>query len=219
MAPQIRVDCHVHTCFSNDCRMSFESLIASAQKRGISCLAVTDHNTIAGAVRLQEISPFKVIVGEEIKTSSGEIIGYFLQEEIPAGLTAQETVKRIKEQGGLVCVPHPFDRLRKSAIKIEALTCIVNDIDIVEVFNSRNVFDADDKAAMAFARKHSKAVSVGSDCHSQYEVGQCYVEIEDFNNPRDFLDKLKQGTLICQRSTMAVHMITKWNKFAHKFGL
>lgn len=219
ISPQIRVDCHVHTYFSYDCRMSFESLITSAQKKKINCVAVTDHNTIAGAILLKEMAPFKVIIGEEIKTSVGEIIGYFLQEEIPGGLTAQETIRLIKEQGGLVCVPHPFDRFRKSAIAKEALISIINDVDAIEVFNSRNIFDADDKAAMLFAKEYGNAVLVGSDCHSPYEVGKCYVEIEDFNNPKEFLHNIKQGTLRCQRSAMVVHIITKWNKVACKFGL
>ncbi|MCC5464640.1 PHP domain-containing protein [Pelosinus baikalensis] len=107
----------------------------------------------------------------------------------------------IKEQGGLVCVPHPFERLRKSAIENEALISIINDVDAIEVFNSCNIFDADDKAAMFFAKKYGNAVLVGSDCHSPYEVD------------------IKQGTLRCQRSAMVVHIIIKWNKVACKFGL
>jgi len=133
----IRADLHVHTIYSGDCNTSLEQTIARCLDVGINCIAITDHNTIAGAVEMKRIAPFPVIVGNEIETSTGEIIGYFLAEEIPKGLPAAETARMIKEQGGLVCIPHPFDRLRRSTIHRQTLEELLPFIDIIEVLNSR----------------------------------------------------------------------------------
>lgn len=212
----VRVDFHVHTCYSSDCQMSLERLIKTSIKKGIDCLAITDHNTIEGAKRLKEIAPIKIIIGEEINTTAGEIIGYFLEEEIRSGMSPSETIKAIKEQGGIVCVPHPFDRMRSSAFCRNALIEHIPDIDLIEVFNARNIFTKDNEYALAFARKHDKIVTVGSDCHTQIEVGKCLVQMEDFTYREDFLPKLKQGKLLCSTSSLMVHFVTKYNKLRHR---
>ena len=106
----IKADLHVHTCYSVDCNTPLQRIVDRCLKIGINCLAVADHNTISGALKLKEMAPFKVISAEEIMTSMGELIGLFLTEEVPKGLSPEETIARIKSQGGLVGIPHPYGR-------------------------------------------------------------------------------------------------------------
>jgi len=194
---ELHMDCHVHTCFSGDCRTALKRLIGACRNQGINCLAVTDHNTIDGALVLQKIAPFKIIAGEEIKTSQGEIIGYFLKRTIRPGMSPLDTVRAIKEQGGLVCIPHPFDRWRGSALNQSALYKIFEYIDIIEVFNARNIFAADNAKALQFAQQNGKAMTVGSDSHFADEIGRCYVVMPDFKTPADFLYRLSQAEYVC----------------------
>jgi Predicted metal-dependent phosphoesterases (PHP family) len=213
---KLHLDCHVHTAYSSDSGLALERLVIACRRKGINGICVTDHNTIAGAMRLAKIAPFTVVVGEEIGTSEGEIIGYFLSAEIPRGLTPETTVAAIKSQGGLVAVPHPFDRMRRSALKTEALERIVDQVDIIEIFNSRNLFAEDNEAARRFAGLHGKAVSVGSDCHTAGEAGSSFVIMDEFGNPEEFLAKLRTGESHCQKSPLYVHGITKTRKWLRK---
>ncbi|HUV53340.1 MAG TPA: PHP domain-containing protein, partial [Dehalococcoidia bacterium] len=136
----LKADLHVHTRYSPDSISSPEKIVQRCIDSGINCLAITDHNSIAGALETKRIAPFKVIVGEEILTNSGEIIGYFLTEEIPPHLSPEDTVKRIKDQGGLVCIPHPCDSLRpQSKLQRRALERIMPQVDLIEVYNSRTM--------------------------------------------------------------------------------
>ncbi|MDY6916841.1 MAG: PHP domain-containing protein [Chloroflexota bacterium] len=208
----MKADLHVHTGYSPDCVTSLEDIIARCLRNGIDCLAITDHNTIAGAVEMKKLAPFKVIVGEEIDTSSGEIIGYFLHEEIPQGLSAQETIARIKKQGGAVCVPHPFDTFRLSALRREVLESLVTGIDIIEVLNSRLILLRHADMARRFAESHGLLMSAGSDAHTCAEVGNAYVEMPDFNDRNHFLDALAQGRLVGRRSSPWVRFRSNWAK-------
>lgn len=141
----LKGDFHMHTHYSPDSDMSPERLVRKCVKVGLNCIAVTDHNTVDGALRVREIADFTVIIGEEVGTADGEVTGLFLTETIPRGLSAVETVKRIKEQGGLVSVPHPFDRFRSGVITQAGLEAVLPYTDVVEVFNSRNNLDADNQ--------------------------------------------------------------------------
>jgi predicted metal-dependent phosphoesterase TrpH len=202
----IQADLHLHTIYSGDSRSQVEQIIARCNKVGINCIAVTDHNTIAGAMEMRKIAPFKVIVGEEIHTASGEVIGYFMTQEIPGRLPVAETVRRIKEQGGLVAVPHPFDRLRGSAIQRSALEGILPDVDIIEILNARSILQRYNTMAEQLARKHGLAASAGSDAHTLGEIGAAYVEMPDFNGKDDFLQALRQGKIMGQVSPRIVHL-------------
>lgn len=211
----IRVDLHSHTRYSFDSSMPPEVLVDRCVRRGIGALAVTEHNNIDGALAVQKIAPFKVIVAEEIKTAQGEIIGLFLKEAVPRGLTPQETVARIKSQGGLVAVPHPFDRFRSgSVIKQRALELIVGDIDILEAFNCRTTLLRDSERAEAFGRAHNLALGVGSDSHTPLEPGGGYVEMDDFDirSPQEFLAKLREGRITGRRANPLVHVPTRMVK-------
>jgi len=158
------------------------------------------------------MAPFKVIVGEEIDTTTGEIIGYFLSEEIPKGLTAEETAIRIKKQGGAVCIPHPFDSFRMSALQRQSLEELIPHIDIIEVFNSRLLLLRHATKAEHFAQAQGLLSSAGSDAHTFFEVGNAYVEMPDFNNKNQFLAALTQGKIVGRRSGLLVRFHSNWAK-------
>lgn len=212
----IKVDLHMHTRFSKDCAVSPEALVEACRRRGLGAIAVTDHNTVAGGLAVRKIAPFPVIVGAEIKTSQGEIIGLFLEEEIPRGLTPEETIRRIRQQGGLVGVPHPFDRLRRSAIQREALWDILDQIDYLEAFNARMVFAADNRMAFELAQRRGLPMSSGSDAHTWFEYGRAYVEMPRFNGRDDFLEALREGRVHGQPSPPLVHLVSTWNKLRRR---
>ena len=212
----IKADLHIHTAYSPDSVTSLQQVIAHCRKNEINCVAVTDHNSILGALKLREMAPLTVIVGEEIMTRSGEIIGYFLDEEIPARLPAEEVVRRIKAQGGLVCIPHPFDRLRRSAIRRETLEALLPYIDIIEVFNSRVLLSQDNISARVFAAANELLGSAGSDAHIASEIGGAYVEMPDFNDAEEFRLALAQGVLLCRKASPWVHMWGMWARLVKR---
>lgn len=209
----LKADLHVHTEYSGDCLTSLDRLINVCQRRGMDCIAITDHNEIRGALLMQEKAPFKVVVGEEIRTDRGEIIGYFLTRPIRPGLSPAKTVAEIRNQGGLVCVPHPFDRLRSSRLDFQALKEIEGDIDFIEVFNSRNVYAADNKKAHEYAVARDTAYSVGSDAHWPWEIGRTYMNIPDFSDAESFREALRSVTVEdlgrLRKSGLFVHVCTK----------
>ncbi len=202
----IKADLHIHTAYSPDATTSLDQVVSRCLKLGINCIAVTDHNTILGALRVREMAPFPVIVGEEINTCSGEIIGYFLTEEIPPRLPAEETVRRIKEQGGLVCIPHPFDRLRFSALRRQTLEMILPQVDIIEVFNSRVLLPRHNLRALHFAQENGLLLSAGSDAHVPSEIGRAYVAMPEFNDKEEFCQALAQGVVIGKSASPWVHL-------------
>jgi predicted metal-dependent phosphoesterase TrpH len=208
----IKADLHIHTIYSGDCNTSLEQTIDRCLDVGMDCIAVTDHNTIAGAVELKRIAPFTVIVGNEIETSTGEVIGYFLVEEIPKGLPAAETARIIKEQGGLVCIPHPFDRLRRSTIQRQTLEEILPFIDIIEVLNSRLLLQRHVIMAERFAKDHRLLASAGSDAHMPGHIGTAYVEMPQFSDKDQFLTALAEGKIRGRRSNPWSHVGSTWAK-------
>ena len=216
----LKTDLHMHTHYSPDSMMSPEDLVSRCLKVGLSCIAVTDHNTIEGALEVQRIAPFTVIIGEEVKSAEGEITGLFLKEEIPRGLAPVETARRIKEQGGLVSLPHPFDRFRRSVINPRALEEILPYSDIVEVFNSRNNLDADDRKAYEFAQKHGLLASGVSDAHTPVELGRTYVEMTEFDGtPEGLKAALAQGRIVARRTSPLIHVVSTLTKLKKRlFG-
>ena len=208
----IRADLHVHTCYSGDSRTTPQQAIARCEAVGINCLAVTDHNKIGGALEMQSIAPFPVIVAEEIHTRNGEVIGFFMQEEIPKGLPVDETVRLIKEQGGLVGVPHPFDNLRQSALQRCSLEEILPQIDIIETFNARVMLGRHNRMAADFAREHGLPASASSDSHTVGEIGSAYVEMPEFGNKEEFLAALGQGKIVGRVSPLWVHVWSSWSR-------
>ena len=174
-----KVDLHMHTHFSHDSGAPPRSVVERCLKTGLDCIAVTDHNTIRGALEVRDIAPFQVIIGEEIKSSAGDIIGLFLTREVPRGLSPLETVEAIKVQGGLVMVPHPFDRFRPSAIKYAALQQILLYVDILEAFNAHDLLMRDNQRAAVFCSEYHLVAAAVSDAHTPLELGRTFMEVPD----------------------------------------
>jgi predicted metal-dependent phosphoesterase TrpH len=215
----MKADLHSHTHFSRDAVTSVETFARRYERAGIDVVAVSDHNNVDGALAVRRIAPFRVIVSEEIKSKEGEIIGLFLQETIRRGLTPEDTVRAIKEQGGLVCIPHPFDRTRRSPLKEAACLRIIDDVDIIEVFNSRNVFQGDDERALEFALEHDKLMSAATDAHTPWEIGLAYVEMPSFESAGDFLVALGKGKVVGRKSFVGFHLISTWAKIKWRLRL
>jgi hypothetical protein len=215
----IRVDMHCHTRLSKDSLNDPRKLVETAAARGLGALCVTDHNALANALALSRLPdlPIKVIPSEEVKSNEGEIIGYFLSELVPKGLSPEETVKRIKGQGGLVCVPHPFDSMRTgSRLRTPALERLVEAglVDILEVFNARAVNAEDNQRALDYAREQGLAMSAGSDAHTLVEVGRAYAEIPHFSTPAEFLAGLRVGRVHGILSSRLIHLGSTWARVA-----
>ena len=216
----IRADLHVHTCYSIDCLTPLERIVERCLEIGINCIAVADHNTIAGALRLKEIAPFKVIVAEEILTPVGEIMGLFLSESVPRGLSPQEAISRIRSQGGLVGIPHPFGRSLLANANALTSAEVISRVDIVEAFNSRTLFSHSIARAWKLAKEQEKAASAGSDAHTAGEIGRAYVEMPEFDGPHDFLDALAQGQIFGQKSSCVAHFASTWVRMRKRvFGV
>ncbi len=195
--PLIDVDLHMHTDHSYDCATPVEVLLTEARARGLGAIAVTEHNEISGALEAAEKAQgIKVIVGEEVKTASqGEVIGLFIQEKIPRGMTLQETIAEIKRQGGLVYVPHPFDRMH-SVPDYRHLLDVLDDIDLIEVFNPRVAISEFNEEAVRFAAKYRMIAGAGSDAHVPQGLGSVRIRMHDFDGPEQFLESLRTADII-----------------------
>lgn len=191
-----------------DCTTPIEAIFRRCQQRGINCIAITDHGTCAGGLRAREVAPFPVIVGQEVLTQEGELLAFFVHNDIPTGLPAREAVAHIRGQGGVVGVPHPFDRMARSSLGAEQIEALLPDIQVVEAFNARSVFPQD--SVMEFGRRHGLALSAGSDAHTLWEVGNGYVEMPPFSTPQEFVASLSQGTIGGQRTPLWVHGVSAW---------
>ncbi len=203
--PLIDVDLHMHTDHSHDCATPVEALLAAARDRGLGAIAITDHNEISGAHEAAAKAAgygVKVIVAEEVKTAhQGEVIGLFLTERIPRGLSLEETVAAIKAQGGLVYVPHPFDRLH-SIPDYEHLLGIVDDVDAIEVFNPRVALPAFNEEAQRFAAKYRIVGGAGSDSHVAQGLGNVRIRMRDFDGPQEFLESLREADIVGRPSSL-----------------
>ncbi len=197
--PLIEVDLHMHTDHSGDCATPVDVLLQTARDRGLGAIAITDHNEVSGALEAREIAAgmddLKVIVAEEVKTAEqGEVIGLFLEEKIPKGLTMAETIAEIRAQGGLVYVPHPFDRFH-SVPDYEHLLDMVEEIDLLEVFNPRVALTSFNEEAVRFATKYRIVPAAGSDSHVAQGLGSVRQRIHDFDGPAEFLEAMRDADI------------------------
>lgn len=201
----IDVDLHMHTDHSHDCATPVEVLLATARDQGLGAIAVTDHNEISGALEAAakaERFGVKVIVSEEVKTATqGEVIGLFLQERIPRGLSLEQTVAEIKRQGGLVYVPHPFDRMH-SVPDYEHLLEIIEDVDAIEVYNPRVAIGSFNEEAARFAAKYRIPAGAGSDAHVAQGLGSVRIRMRDFEGPEEFLESLREAAIVTKPSSL-----------------
>lgn len=202
----LKADLHIHTEYSMDCSTPLAKIIGRCRELGINCIAIADHGTAEGALKIKKIAPFQVIVAEEMLTTQGEIMGMFLKETIPSGLTPQETIKRIRAQGGLVNIPHPYDKVRGSALREWVIEEIADDIDLIEVLNARSASPENIERARMFARKHKIPGGAGSDAHSVQEIGNAYVLMSEFTGKEEFLKSLARGEVFGHCASPLVHI-------------
>ncbi len=205
----ILADLHIHTCYSSDCATTPEELMAACEECGLEAIAVTDHNTIKGALAVAALAPahIHVIIGEEIKTTRGEVIGLYLSEEIPRGLSFEETIREIKNQGGLVYVPHPFDPLHLTPT-YKLLASNAADIDIIEVYNPRITFTSFNEKAKRLALKYDIPGGAGSDCHVLQGVGTAMLSLHQFKTPSELLASLRGADIIrSSKSPLYLHSL------------
>ncbi len=210
---RIVVDLHMHTRHSHDCSIEPQALIEHAEAEGLGAIAVTDHNVFRGAqevVALAEHRDLIVIAGEEVKTDGqGEVIGLFLQSEIPRGMTFADTVAAIREQEGVVYVPHPFDRMH--AIPQPAtLQHHLHEIDVLEVYNARLLFETYNDEALRFQRKYGLLAGAGSDAHVLQGVGTGALRMRRFDGPEEFLLSLRTAEVLRRPKSLAYLQSLKW---------
>ncbi len=209
---RIKLDMHTHSEFSPDSRTPIAAQARRVKELGLDVVCATDHNTIEGGLRLREAADgFRVIIGAEILSRDGEIIGLFLEKDVPRGLSAEDTIASIKDQGGVVSVPHPFSRNRLNHIRRSALERVWRDIDAMEVFNAREAFMGDNLRAAEFAREHGIAGAVGSDAHRTRELGQAWLEVDDFLDRDGFVAALRTGTVNGKLTGQLIHLWTRWD--------
>jgi len=214
----LKADFHIHTKYSMDCNTSLERIVNRCLAVGINCIAISDHGTAEGALEMQRLAPFQVIVAEEILTPQGEIMGMFLKETIPSGLSVEEVIAQIRVQGGLVNIPHPFDTFRGFGIDGRELETLVGQIDAIEVFNARAPFLKPSTKARAFAQKYDIPKTAGSDAHTMGEIGNAYIEMPEFNGRDDFLQALRTGRIVGRRTSPLIHFVTAWEKLKGSLG-
>ena len=209
----IHVDLHMHTDHSADCATPVRTLLETAKERGLGAIAITDHNEVSGAFEAREIADevgVKVIVAEEVKTAEqGEVIGLFLDEKVERGMTMDETIAEIRRQGGLVYVPHPFDRLH-SVPDYEHLLDIVEEIDIIEVFNPRVALTAFNEEAERFAAKYRIVPGAGSDSHVAQGLGSVMIRVHDFDGPAEFLEAMRAADIVRKHRNLVYVQALKW---------
>ena len=193
MANPIKTVFHVHTDYSDDCNTSIEDLLATARREGVGCIAVTDHDNVDGARALAAAGPdLRVIVGEEISTADGHLIGLFLRDCVSPGRPVRRTAEAIREQGGLVVVPHPFNSLFGCGLR-DKVHEIIDLIDVVEVANAQNLLPFADRKAAEFARCHRFPTIVGADTHHRGYLHSCHQWLGPFDGPVSFLASLRRA--------------------------
>jgi predicted metal-dependent phosphoesterase TrpH len=210
---------HTHSEASPDSRTPIAEQARGVRAARIDVICATDHNTIDGALRLREVADgFRVVIGEEISSRDGEIIGLFLEHAVPRDLSGEETIARIHDQGGLVVVPHPFSLNRRYHMRRASLDRLRSNIDALEIFNAREAIFLNNRSAAAYAKQHDIVGTAGSDAHRASEIGRAFVEMPDFAGRDDFLTSLKQGVAQGRLSGGGVHVYTRYDRFRKWLG-
>jgi predicted metal-dependent phosphoesterase TrpH len=210
--PFVLCDLHMHTEHSHDCAVPVEALLGYAEARGLGAIAITDHNVFRGAQEALELARDRqlvVIPGEEVKTDSGEVIGLFLEREIPRGMSMGETIAAIREQNGVVYLPHPFDRLH-TIPDAPTLHRHLAEIDVFEVYNARLLFEGFNDEALRFARKYNLTMGAGSDAHVLQGVGTGLVRMRAFETPEEFLISLRSAEILRRPKSLVYLQGLKW---------
>jgi len=206
----IRVEFHSHTNRSKDSLTTPEDLLDACYRKNIDRIVITDHNTIAGALRARDQDPERVIVGEEIMTQEGEILAAFVQEEIPPGLAPIEVITILREQNAFISVSHPFDKLRDGHWELDSLLDIIPHVDAIETYNSRNMWPSGNKQAKKFADKHRLPGTVGSDAHTAYEIGQATMLLQQFMDASSLKSAVLNARYETRHSSFWIHFTSRY---------
>lgn len=206
---RLHVEFHCHTIYSADSLTRPELLLAACRRKGIDRVVITDHNTIRGALAAQQMDPQRVIIGEEIMTTQGELLAAYVRDEIPAGLSPIETIDRLRQQGAFISVSHPFDVHRKGHWKPEALKVILPLVDAIEIFNARCVFSSFNEKASALAAAHGLSGTVGSDAHAAFELGQATQLLPAFNDAPSLKAALNHAQYDLHLSPAWYHLVSR----------
>ena len=211
----ISIDFHTHTSTSKDSLTSPERFVMAARRKKLDRVVVTDHNGIAGAQAAHDLDPQRIIVGEEIMTTKGEILAAFMTEEIPRGLSPHETIKRLRDQGAFISVSHPFDSWRNGAWKLKDLLEISPLVDAIEIFNARCTNAIDNQKAVDFALEHHLPGTAGSDAHAAFELGKARLALPQFTGPDELRRVIGEGRVEGGLSPIWVHFASyyaRWRK-------
>jgi predicted metal-dependent phosphoesterase TrpH len=213
----LSMDFHTHTFTSKDSLVTPEKLLSAVRCKHLDRVVVTDHNNITGAQAAHALDPERIIIGEEIMTTKGEILAAYVTEEIPRGLSPQEVIGRLRDQGAFISVAHPFDSWRNGAWKLEDLLEIAPLVDAIEIFNARCTKREDNQRAMEFAREQHLPGTAGSDAHAAFELGKARMVLPEFDGPEMLLQVIRQGQVQGSLSPFWVHFASfyaRWRKMA-----
>lgn len=214
----IKIDLHTHSVYSEDGSLGEEHYVKLLKDKTLDCIAITDHDEIAFAVEMQKLHPEQIIVGEEITTKQGEIIGLYLNSKIEPNQDIKQAVKQIKQQGGLVYIPHPFETVRSGVMKT-TLDSIKEDVDIVEAHNGRAIFQNKGPEATTWARLNNKVIASSSDAHGPSGIGTCYTKIKEHPTKENLIKQLQMGRLETSRPPLTSLLYPKINRIRVKLKL
>jgi predicted metal-dependent phosphoesterase TrpH len=214
----LRTEFHCHTLYSKDSLTTPRRLVDACRRKGIDRVIVTDHDNTRGGRAAHELDPEHVIVGEEIMTTRGEILAAFVQEQVPPGLSPKETIQRLRDQGAFISVSHPFDAMRSGGWDEPDLLDIAPLVDAIEVFNSRCVLAEYNKLAMAFAREHDLAGTVGSDAHAPFELGRSVLMLEPFADADGLRRVIRTATPVTLASPPWFHLVSRYAKLRKRIN-
>lgn len=213
-----KIELHCHTAASPDSLVKVKDLIKVARKRGLDRLAITDHNTIRGALYAKTLDPELIIIGEEILTSRGELLAFFVKEEVPRGLEPLEAIKRLRDQNAFISVSHPFDRLRHGW-ELEDLIEITPLVDAIEIFNARSFISNVNEEAKEYARVNHLRGTIGSDAHTLVEVGRATQLIPPFTDSESMKQSFLEPEYLTKSSSPMIRFSSTSAKIAKKiFG-
>jgi len=211
----VKAEFHCHTCYSGDSLVSIQDLLTTCHQKGLQRVVVTDHNTIQGALEANALDPYRFIVGEEIMTQQGELLGIFVKEPVPSGLSPMQTIEILRSQAAFISVSHPFDFFRAGRWELDNLMKITPHIDAIEVFNSRCLLPRFNNRAKNFAQQNNLLGTVGSDSHYIGEIGTATLTLPDFNDATSLINALTLAQPQVRLSRPWVHFHSRraaWQK-------
>ncbi len=213
-----KVELHSHTLYSKDCLTSLELTVETCRRNGIDRVAITDHNTAEGALALAEMAPELIVPGEEIMTTGGELLAYYVVEAVPPGLSPERTIEILRQQGAVISVAHPFDAFRAGHWEETELRAILPRVDAIEVFNARVASSAQNRRAAALAAATGLAGTAGSDAHTYIEVGRTTMRLPGFQDAEGMRAALRSGEVLGRRSPYWVHLYSRYAAWRKKAG-